>query len=112
MAFQTNALIDSGATGTFAPLEFIELLGIPLPTESELTVGAGGSFNSYRIQLDLIECLKANTPFSSFRNSLVRVPTTYDIIPYVVLGRDTIFTSFDITFRENKQQIIFRPPKT
>jgi len=111
MAFQTNALIDSGANGTFIPLEFIDLLGITNPEETELTIGAGGTFNSYLLNLDSIECLKANEVFCSFNNFLVRVPSAYDIIPFVIMGRDSIFTSFDITFRENKQLIILRPPK-
>jgi hypothetical protein len=111
MAFQTNALIDSGANGTFIPLEFIDLLGITTLEETELTIGAGGNFNSYLIRLDSIDCLKANEVFCSFDNFLVRVPVAYDLIPFIILGRDSIFTSFDITFRENKQQIIFRPPK-
>ncbi|MCW3975628.1 MAG: hypothetical protein NWE86_05225 [Candidatus Bathyarchaeota archaeon] len=49
--------------------------------------------------------------FCEFNNCNVRIPVKEGSIPYSVLGRDTIFKEFDISYRENAQQIVFRNPK-
>jgi hypothetical protein len=35
-----------------------------------------------------------------------------DGISYAVLGRDTIFLKYDVTFREHMEQIVFKSCKT
>lgn len=37
-----------------------------------------------------------------------QVPTEEKRIPYVILGRDSVFRTYDITFRENAQRTVFR----
>ena len=74
-------------------------------------VGAGGMFGTYKVKIDKIEVLKGRFPFCSFENWTVLVPDKEGAIPHAVLGRDSIFRKFDVTYRENKEEIVFRKPK-
>lgn len=105
----TIALIDSGATTTFIPLELAQILA--LPTEhQETAVGAGGTFTNTIRKVNLA-LLKGKTPFAKFTDLPVYVPTETGRIPYAILGRDAIFRKFDITFRENQQRTVLRGSK-
>lgn len=111
VTFRTDALVDSGATATFLPLELTEVLNIELPQETQDTFGAGGIFSTYPVEIELIEVLKAKRPFCEFRNITVLIPTRAGALPHAVLGRDNIFRKYDITFREHKQHVVFKRPK-
>ncbi len=74
-------------------------------------VGAGGMFGTYEVTIDLVEVLKGRHPFCSFENLRVLVPDKEGSIPHAVLGRDSIFRKFDVTYREKKEEIVFRKPK-
>ncbi len=166
-SFRTDALVDSGATGTFMPIDLMNILGFglePLKVESPAqeqvqserqevqvvrqevewaispqsvgtvqkevevsqmsvqasnseegkkhqAVGAGGMFGTYQVKIDKIEVLKGRFPFCSFENWAVLVPDKEGAIPHAVLGRDSIFRKFDVTYRENKEEMVFRKPK-
>ncbi len=99
------ALIDSGATSTFIPLSLAELLEIELKNPNNNVSGAGGSFQSYITPIERISVIKGTTALTEFENITVRIPSEKDGIPFVVLGRDSIFLRFDIKFQENIQQI-------
>lgn len=105
----TIGLIDSGSTTTFVPLEMAEMLSLPIEKQDD-AVGAGGRFQNTVRRVD-ISILKGSGEFAKFSNFPAYVPTEPDRIPYVVLGRDSIFKKFDITFREHKQRVILRGPK-
>ena len=109
--FRTDALVDSGATGTFFPAELVDILGISLPKETSLALGAGGEFPTYVTKIDLIQILKGTNSFCEFEDKTVSVPTRAGMIPHVVLGRDSIFQCYDITFREKQGRTIYRRPK-
>jgi hypothetical protein len=111
MTIRTDALVDSGATGTFMPLELTEILGITLPSNTHPAVGAGGVFTTYLVEIDLIEVLKGGVAFCEFRNLTVRIPNRNGMIPHMVLGRDSIFRRYDVTYREEDKCIVFRHPK-
>jgi hypothetical protein len=106
----TIALIDSGSTTTFVPLELAEILSLPIEKEAS-AVGAGGSFNN-TIRKVNISLLKGRTTFAKFGGFSAYVPLEEGRVPYVVLGRDSVFRKFDITFRENQQRFILRGSKT
>jgi len=111
-SLRTNALVDSGATSTFVQLELIEMLGLETKLEQETkVVGAGGPFKARVVKIDSIEVLKGTTKFCEFKNIEVLVPGL-GTIPYSVLGRDSIFQRYDITYREQKEHIVFRRSKT
>ncbi len=105
---RTTALVDSGATATFVPPDFAELLNLEIGEVSGAT-GAGGVFETNLSTLP-IEILKGGTTMSEFEPE-VHVPIDPERVPYVILGRDTIFLLYDITFRENLGQFILRKPK-
>ena len=109
--FRTDALVDSGATGTFLPAELVDVLGIPLPKETSSALGAGGEFSTHVTKIDLIQILKGTNSFCEFENKTVSVPTSAGKIPHVVLGRDSIFQCYDITFREKQEKTVYRRPK-
>jgi len=89
----------------------IEILNIELPQQRTRATGAGGTFPIYIIRIDEIEVLKGLNAFCEFKNISVSVPTASGTIPYAVLGRDSIFQKFDITFRERTEHILFTRPK-
>ena len=103
-------LIDSGSTSTFVPLELAEILSLPVEKQAS-AVGAGGSFNNTIRKVD-ITLLKGKTVCAKFRDFPTYVPLEEGRVPYVVLGRDSIFQKFDITFRENQQKFILSGSKT
>jgi hypothetical protein len=109
LSLTTIGLVDSGSTTTFIPLEIAEMLSLSIEKE-ESAVGAGGRFPNTIRRVD-IAILKGNTGVARFSNFPVYVPTEPDRIPYVVLGRDSIFRKFDVTFRENLERVILRTPK-
>ncbi len=104
----TIALVDSGSTTTFVPLELAEMLSLPIHKEEE-AVGAGGKFQN-TIRNVKISILNARKPIWTV-DAQVYVPTQPDRIPYVVLGRDYIFRKYDILFRENQQRLFLKAPK-
>ena len=101
----TSALVDSGSTSTFLPAELASILGLKNLVDSS-AVGAGGSFPTSLSKLALLQIWKG-VPFDSFRDVVVNIPQNIGAIPYMVLGRDTIFKHFDITFHENRLKIKF-----
>ena len=108
-SLRTIGLIDSGSTTTFVPLELAEMLSAPTERE-EQAVGAGGRFQN-TIRRLTISILKGRDPIIKFSNFPVYVPTEEDRIPYVVLGRDSIFRKVDVLFRERIQRFYLRTPK-
>ena len=103
--------MDSGSTTTFVPTEMAEILGYKFDTEhTEPAVGAGGEFTTSIFQVT-IEVLKGGNPIADLKDWKTLVPSNPKAIPYVILGRDSIFMKFDITFRERTQRTILRPPK-
>jgi hypothetical protein len=103
--------VDSGATSTFVPIELAEILGIEIPEERIEAMGAGGTFPIYNSKIKEIDVLKGMNPFCVMKDLDVAIPVSPDAIPHVILGRDTIFWSNDITFRERREHTIFRVPK-
>jgi hypothetical protein len=102
----TDGLVDSGSTATFLPCEFVDILNLKDLRDSS-AVGAGGSFPTSLARLDMMKIIKYKDAFDSFRNILVHIPKREGAIPYVILGRDTIFSHFDITFYENRRKLTF-----
>jgi hypothetical protein len=108
-SFQTLALIDSGATYSMIPLEFIEILGIELPSITAQALGANGPFMLYNVILELLECYSEDVIFCIFENISVKIPTNPNTLPFIVLGRDSLFKRYEITFRENENELILVP---
>ena len=61
-------MVDSGATGTFMPLELTQVLNMTLPTNTNNAVGAGGVFHTYNMKIDCIEVIKGGETFCDLAN--------------------------------------------
>lgn len=105
-------LVDSGSDKTFVQKQEADLLGLkpqmdgdkPLKAEA---VGAGGEFPCDVMTLPELQLMKHGKPFCSFRGLSVWVPRTEGVIPYSIIGRDTAFRRFHITFQEGRKKVIF-----
>jgi len=100
--------VDSGATASIVPLELAAILGLDRG-EPAVASGAGGAFDT-RVEHIRIEVLAGGRIAAAFDGD-VHVPIDEGGVPFVILGRDTIFLRFDITFREHQQTMVFQKPK-
>ena len=106
---ETTALIDSGATTNFLPNELAEILEIDLSGQHKSAIGAGGEFTSVNTIVGKCQLIKSqNAIFDEFVNLPTSVPTKPQTLPYMVLGRDSIFRHFTIKFMENDEKIVLR----
>lgn len=106
--FQTVALVDSGATVTFIPIEMAQYLKIPLEIDSSAT-GAGGDFPTW-ITEGIVQILKGTYVLQEMKVE-IHVPQEKGKIPYAVLGRNSVFLHYDIIFREREQRMILKRPR-
>lgn len=107
--FTTTALLDSGATLSFIPYEMAEILGlIPTTKPTPIPVStAGGTSRFFPVRLERLSLLVGGKIFSDFSDVSVLVPTRPEHdLPYVILGRDTIFTRFHVTFKEKVKKFV------
>ena len=106
---ETTALIDSGATTNFLPKELAEILAVDLSGKHKSAIGAGGEFTSVNTIVGKCQLIKSqNTVFDEFVNLPISVPIKTQTLPYMVLGRDSIFRHFTIRFLENDEKIVLR----
>jgi hypothetical protein len=106
VSIKTPGLVDSGATSTFLPLELADTLGLQEKRKSK-AIGAGGHFVTKICEIDEIAVSRGNNSFLRFYHRIIDVPERNDMIPYLVLGRDTIFKENNITFFEKRKKITF-----
>lgn len=102
----TVGLVDSGSTVTFIPYELDKILSPPHIVEDSESIGAGGTFPTFISKLKRLCLLKGTTLFAEFANIAVHVPKRSGRIPYVILGRDTIFQRFHVEFQEKRRRVI------
>ena len=100
-------------TNTFIPHGMADAIGIFPDDQSKIkkasTMGASGKFATSIVRLKRLQVFKENHVFDTFQDLFVYVSDrTDDPLPYVVLGRDSIFKHFDITFHENSKKMVFR----
>lgn len=105
--FTSLALVDSGSTMSFLPTVFKEILNLTDFEDSE-AIGGGGTFPTSLGRLELLRPMKGDEAFDTYRQLKVHIPKNIDAIPYAVLGRDSIFKHFDITFHEARKRMTFR----
>ncbi len=105
----TSALIDSGATTSFIPTGMASLLDLEVVEQNQEATGAGGDFMNDVCKFG-VELLKGTQIMCRLEGE-AHVPKEEGRVPYVVLGRDTLFEAYDITFRERRQMVVLRPAK-
>jgi len=112
----TIGLIDSGATLTFIPYEIADILELvpnePLQAHQISRVQtAGGIANFLSVKIRRLSVLHKGSIFSDFNNFTVYFPYASEVedrykvdLPYAILGRDSIFKRFVITFLEKRSE--------
>ena len=98
------ALLDSGADDTVVPKELSDFLGLKEKDEMD-TAGIGGKVKvkSSRIQFKITngrENHSLNVPCLVLQNEDVDVP--------FILGRNSFFEEFEITFKQDKEKIVLK----
>ena len=111
--FTTVALFDSGATDTFIPYELADILDIlPKNPRSINVETAGGSVGFFGVKLKRLSLLKGGKVFYEFPNIRVLVPSEMSRdLPYVILGRNSVFKRFYVTFKENIKKFVIHHHK-
>jgi predicted aspartyl protease len=111
--FTTIALLDSGATTTFIPYEMAGILGlVPEKPESGPVVTAGGDAPFFPAIVKKLAILVGGKILTEFSNIDVLVPALPERdLPYVILGRDSVFKRFHITFKENVKKFVLKHHK-
>ena len=102
----TIGLIDSGATATFITYELADILNlIPEKPKTQDVSTAGGDARFFPVTLKRLSLLRGRNIFSSFGNLRVLVPSQKKRdLPYVILGRDTVFNRFHVLFKEKRRE--------
>jgi predicted aspartyl protease len=100
-SFPTIALLDSGATDTFIPYEMAEMLDLVSTQNPEIPVNTAGGVSQFRAaRLKKLSIIAGGKIFCDFANYVVLVPSPTNDLPYVILGRDSLFKRFHVTFKE------------
>lgn len=100
------ALLDSGADFTLIPRYIASNVGLSLkPNKMQPISGVGGSINVYKTQATLVFCIE-DMPEITLKSVPVMVPEQSDF-RYTLLGRDSIFKEFIISFNEYEKKVIF-----
>jgi len=111
--FTTTALLDSGSTDTFIPYELADILEVIPEKRRTISVGtAAGAADFFGAKLKRISLLTGGKTFYDFPNIRVLVPPDASRdLPYVILGRNTIFKTFYITFKEKARKFVIHHHK-
>ena len=97
----TTALIDSGATVSFLPREIAkDILALPTVKDSVDVQGAGSTFPCEIVMAKQVVLMKGVGRIRYYEDVRMHVPKAPVELPYAILGRDTVFQDFEITFRE------------
>jgi len=109
----TIGLLDSGATTSFIPYEIADILDvIPKKPQPGDVQTAGGSAKFFPVRLKRLSLLAGGELFSDFSNLVVGVPSQPERdLPYVILGRKSVFKRFYITFKENIKKFVIEHHK-
>lgn len=109
----TTGLLDTGATDSFIPYEIADILElIPEDPKGQRVETAGGATQFFPVKLRSLNLLTGGKIFSEFPNFKVLVPSQPERdLPYTILGRDSIFRRFHITFKENIKKFVIEHHK-
>ena len=70
-------------------------------------IGGGGNFSTVRAVMEKCQLIKSNNSiFEEFENLKIDVPLQAQTLPYMVLGRYSIFKRFIARFDENAEKKI------
>lgn len=99
-----DALLDSGGDFIVIPMPIAKYLGLKLKKAGSVDT-AGGTTSLFKATLSMVIGKKEETV--TYNNIQIHVSGRNDIP--VLLGRHPIFEDFEITFRNQKSQLILSP---
>jgi len=103
---RTLALLDSGADFTFIPLKIARRVGLSLsPKRVREVHGVGGIIDAYMTHATLIFYLGEKQEF--VLNKVPVLVSDDENFKYNLLGRDSIFNEFIISFDEYDKKVTF-----
>jgi hypothetical protein len=104
-----HALIDSGADVTMIPHTLAKILGLPILSDSFIAEGIGGNT---KVRKSRIQCrIKKKNKIYTIHPPVLILDKKHDGLP-LILGRDTFFTNFQITFKHNEKRIMLKRVST
>lgn len=99
-----DALLDSGGDFIVIPMPIAKYLGLKLKKAGSVDT-AGGTTSLFKATLSMVIGKKEETV--TYNNIQIHVSGRNDIP--VLLGRHPIFEDFEITFKNQKNQLILNP---
>ena len=111
--YDSIALIDSGSMVTLSTKEDADGISLQYMKDKDEKLiktpvqGAGGDFECNVAVVRKLDVKKGMNAFTTFRDLPVRVPNERGMLPYSILGRDSIFKRFDIAFYEGRKKMAF-----
>lgn len=104
-------LVDSGADTSFLPLEVADILGLKLSEKLHTSRSASGPFETKHASGEA-EILRGDRaiPIGTIHVTVpvAKVNEQY-MTSYALLGRDSFFQKFDVTFRDKSRKLILVP---
>jgi len=103
-----RAYVDSGASTTYVPRMVAERAGLldRGPGRRADAVGVYGKVSVDEHRIKSIAVIRNGKIFDRFYGPRMLVPSEYDAGPdFVIMGRDLLFSRYDITFSERRRKI-------
>jgi hypothetical protein len=99
------ALVDSGADTTIVPKDFAQMLGLKESPYEDYTAGIGGKVNVRSSNLTYVvkgprERYTINAPCLVLQDLNSSIP--------IILGRNSFFEHFHVTFRQDQKKIVLK----
>ncbi|MFQ5621133.1 MAG: hypothetical protein ACE5FT_04780 [Candidatus Nanoarchaeia archaeon] len=103
---ESFGLLDSGADFSAIPFDMAQTLGLDLNNEEEYVGGVGEDCKAVLTTMCIVinkgnQRYKLKLPVYAIRSHKDKIP--------VLLGRDTFFERFKITFDEREKKVILKP---
>ncbi len=95
--------MDSGASHTFVPQRHAKLAGLLDEGNTVKVQHTERSYEARMIAVRSIEIMRGQEVFENMRGQTVLVGESY--IQFCILGRNSVFRYFDITFYEKRRRV-------
>lgn len=101
-------LVDSGSTRTYVPAAVADALGIAAKdcmAPAGRSESLSGKFTTLQAEISRMDIVNDNMIMDSFVRPVILITRANTAVDFVVLGRDHIFSRYDITFSERQKRL-------
>ncbi len=98
-----HAYVDSGASHTFVPQRYAKLAGLLDEGNAVKVQHIEGSYEARMVAVRSMEIMRGQEVFENMRGQTVLVGESD--IQFCILGRNSVFRYFDITFSEKRRRV-------